>query len=227
MPNRFNASLLPDPQSEYVCWIDVMGTQSIMARSIKVTANFVYKLHATAVSCTETNVKLYPIMDGLYVSSPSKQSITNFIKYVFKTLADNFKNENVEHRFLIKGAMAYGPVIHGENVPDDACPILSQNQNYRGSLLLGLPMVNAYKSECMAPPFGIYIHESARIFSPPRTNPFHHVWLHWFSERERSGYLEAVLEYFQWCNTRPNSIQYKADRIEVHKAQAEEYFQAW
>ncbi len=225
MPNRFNASHLPEPQSEYICWIDVMGTQSIMSRSIKVTANYVFKLHATAVSCTQENVKLYPIMDGLYVSSPSKSAIQAFIKYVFKSLADNFKNESVEHRFLIKGSMAYGPVIHGENVPEAACPVLGQNQNYKGSLLLGLPMVNAFKSESLAPPFGIYIHESARTFSPPRTDPFHHVWMRWFNERDRNGYLTAIIEYFDWCKIRPNYIQYKSDRIDAHKKEAEEYFQ--
>ena len=225
MPNRFNARELPSPKSEYVCWIDVMGTQSIMARSIKVTANFVFKLHAAAVSCQVSNVKLYPIMDGLYVASPSKQAITDFIKYVFKTLADNFVSENIEHRFLIKGALAYGPVIHGDNVPDVACPVLSQNANYRASILLGLPMVNAFKSENLAPPFGVYIHESARTFSSSGTEPFHHVWLRWFQATSRQSYLDAVIAYFDWCLARPNYIQYAQDRIVVHKAQATEFFQ--
>jgi hypothetical protein len=41
----FNADHLPETASEYVAWVDVMGTQVSMSRSIKTTANFIFKLH--------------------------------------------------------------------------------------------------------------------------------------------------------------------------------------
>jgi hypothetical protein len=43
-PN-FHAGELPVSRSQYVGWIDAMGIQSAMGRSIDVAANFVFKLH--------------------------------------------------------------------------------------------------------------------------------------------------------------------------------------
>jgi hypothetical protein len=47
----FDSSGLPQiPPTEYVVWVDVMGTQSRMSRSLKQTANFIFKLHVAAIS---------------------------------------------------------------------------------------------------------------------------------------------------------------------------------
>jgi len=49
MPLGFNAGHLPEMASEYVAWVDVMGTQVSMSRSINATANFIFKLHIAAL----------------------------------------------------------------------------------------------------------------------------------------------------------------------------------
>jgi len=112
MPLIVNANHLPSPQNEYVCWIDAMGVQSMMSRSLKITANFIFKIHIAAVTSANDHVKLYPVMDGLYASSSDKNSIIGFIKDVFRAIADEFiQQQHIYYRFLIKGALAFGPVI--------------------------------------------------------------------------------------------------------------------
>jgi len=87
-------------------------------------------------------------------------------------------------------------------------------------------MVQACQSEKYAPPFGIYIHESARSFAPQDTEPIHHVWMKWFDEQNREGYLNGIKSYFDWFETKPNFMQYNSERIQEHKKMAEEYFGA-
>jgi hypothetical protein len=45
LPSRpnFNADGLPVSPTQYVGWIDAMGIQSVMGRSIDVAANFIFK----------------------------------------------------------------------------------------------------------------------------------------------------------------------------------------
>jgi len=54
----FNANKLLDPSNEYVCWIDVMGIKSSMERSIKISANFIYKLHIAAIEAPSDGLKI-------------------------------------------------------------------------------------------------------------------------------------------------------------------------
>lgn len=225
MSMKFYVNHLPDAKNEYVCWIDVMGIQSVMSVSLKRTANFVFKLHAAAVLHKQEDVMLYPIMDGLYCSSENKKSIIEFIKNLFSTIMDIFVSEkNMEYKFLIKGALAYGPVIHGKDIPSKASKELSKHEDYKNALLLGMPMVQSNQSEKYAPPFGIFIHESARAFAPVGDQPLHTVWFKWFEDEKKSAYSKAIEEYFQWCVGRANMIQYPKDRIPVHSELAKEYF---
>jgi hypothetical protein len=41
----------------------------------------------------------------------------------------------------------------------------------RQALLIGMPMIHAYQTERQAPPFGIFVHESARSFAPGNEVP--------------------------------------------------------
>ena len=53
LPLFFDKSKV-SPTNEYICWIDVMGSQSIMLRSLKIASNFVMKLHIAALRASET-----------------------------------------------------------------------------------------------------------------------------------------------------------------------------
>ena len=225
---HFNASHLPIARNAYVAWLDVMGVRATMARSLRITANFVYKLHIAALESPRVGVTLYPVMDGMYVVADDQVAIRAFLSEVLARTGTAFvKEANHGYQFVVKAAVAYGPVSHGRDLPRLASHALWDAESYRGSLLIGMPMVQAVQSELKAPPFGIYVHESARAFAPTGEKPLVHVWLPWFEPdwRNLARDLGAALEsYYDWCNAHADSIEYARDRIAVHRRQAAEYF---
>ncbi len=74
----FNAEALPNTVSEYVGWFDVVGTQSHLTQSHRRAANFFAKIYLVALRCRQDPVRLYPVMDGLYVTGPSRNSFFDF-----------------------------------------------------------------------------------------------------------------------------------------------------
>ena len=226
MPLTFDADHLPLASPEYVVWVDVMGIQVAMSRSLAKSANFIFKLHTAALQAPRTNIRLYPVMDGFYASSSSQSDILSFVNYVMSNVAREFIREtNMNHRFVVKGALAFGPVIHGNTVPQLASRTLHENQSYRDFLLLGLPMAQANSCERLAPPFGIYVHESARSFSPPESSPLTFIWWKWqHPDNEVWELLGTQLnEYFDWCEERVGAINYERSRIDAHRAMAKQY----
>ena len=231
MPLSFDADCLPDPSLEYVAWLDVMGIQVAMSRSLPISANFIFKLHTAALQAQCENVTLYPVMDGLYASSENKEGILGFLRSVFEQIAEEFIRERKQlHRFIVRGALAYGSVIHGGNIPEQASPVMHQNDNYRMRLLLGLPIVQANTTEKLAPPFGLYVHESAResVSSQKPRTPF--IWWQWRTQHKQgnvetwNSLRESLDEYFAWCSDRSDAIDYQASRIEDHRSKARQYF---
>ena len=228
MPLYFNAAHLPGPTNEYVAWIDVMGTQAAMSRSLSGTANFIFKLHTAALQSPHATLSLYPVMDGLYAASPNQQEMLEFLRSIFQSVAEEF-NQATEplHRFIIRAALAFGPCVHGRNVTQQSSQVLSANAAYRDSVLLGLPMVQAHVGESSAPPFGVFVHESARTFAPAGQSPLHHTWWRWSSQANQQSWttLAKILpEHLNWCETHALPIGYAAERILVHKEMVKQYF---
>ena len=228
MPLYFNAAHLPDPSSEYVAWVDVMGTQASMSTSLKVTANFVFKLHVAALQAPHPGVRIYPVMDGFYASSSTKNDILEFLRSVFSEVAATF-NAEAEHRFrfVIRGALAFGHVVHGSTLPANTSNTLAANAAYRDQILLGMPMVQAHLAEAGAPPFGINVHESARAFAPAGTDPLHDRWWSWDNGATHAIWtaLPTTLNaYYAWCEARALRIDYPRERIAVHRTMATQYF---
>ena len=227
MPLFFDERPLPEASPEYVVWVDVMGIQAIMSRSLSISANFIFKLHTAALEARNDAIIVYPIMDGFYASSPSQMSILEFLRNVFNRVADEVSNQDaIRHRFIIKGGLAFGPIIHGHNVPEEASRIMQDNAAYRDSLLLGLPMVQAHACERLAPPFGIYVHESARSFAPPDERPLRVVWWTWGNRNNPVWRQmdEKLTEYYDWCAARAGAIEYDQERIESHRLRMNQYF---
>lgn len=234
MPNHtnnqpfFDGNHLPAPINAYVAWIDVMGIQGIMSRSINISANFVFKLHIAALDAGQANVELYPVMDGVYAVSTDQAPMVQFLEFVFSRLADVFVSEaEMLHRFLVKGALAFRPVIHGASVPAAASNTLGNRVGYRNAILLGMPMIQAHLGERNAPPFGVYVHESARAFAPANQTPFHFAWWRWFAPARwlpLAQELKVQLPlYFDWCAARSQAISYEPDRIKYHRELAAQY----
>ena len=234
MPNHtqdkpfFDGNHLPAPINAYVAWIDVMGIQGTMSRSIVISANFGFKLHIAALDAGQGNMELYPVMDGIYAVTTDQACLVQFLEFVFSRLADVFvSTPDMHHRFLIKGALAFGPVIHGTAVPGPASHTLNNNVAYRNRILLGMPMIQSHLGERMAPPFGLFVHESARAFAPANQTPFRHAWWRWFGPTHwlaLSQELKTQLPvYFDWCAARSLAIAYEPDRIEAHRELAAQY----
>ena len=229
-PNKelhFHSRHLPSPTRAYVAWLDVMGVQAVMGRSLPVAANYVFKLHAAVNKEHVEEVVLYPVMDGVYIACRSGKRLLPFLARVFSRLAREFvSTERLDHRFVVRGGLAYGDIIHGSDVPDEASEDLARNARYRDALLLGLPMVQAHLGERNAPPFGIYIDESARTNAPESHSPLHHAWWPWFArdQIELAGTLGKELEaYYIWCEERAGAIDYKPERIASHRVMASQY----
>lgn len=218
---------VPDPTDEYVAWIDVMGIQSSMMRSLHTSANFIFKLHVAALEQKKTNMRLYPIMDGVYVATPDKEEMRSFLFEVFSRLAIGFNNETEnKYRFLAKAAVAFGPVIHGHNVNEHASVVLKDNPSYKDSILLGMPVVLANQGERLAPPFGISLHYSALSMATRDEIKWSHNWWSWFpfGSSPIAQALKSNLDsYFEWCENRAGAISYDPVRIKHHKAQAKQY----
>jgi hypothetical protein len=224
----FNAGHMPQPAPEYVAWVDVMGTQASMSAALKVAANFIFKLHIAALQAPHANVRIYPVMDGFYASAPGKDDMLEFLRSVFSEVAATFNAEAENRfRFVIRGALSYGPVVHGGALPPQCSPALAANGPYRDHLLLGMPMVQSHLSETHAPPFGVYVHESARAFAPPGQSPLIDRWWSWSSGATHATWaaLPTELEaYYDWCDARAGKIDYLAERIGVHRRTARQYF---
>ena len=221
-----NVRPISSGENEYVCWIDLMGTKSIMGHSLEMAANYICRLHAAILDSIDGTEQLYPMIDGMYITTPSKQSMLNFLRKVFKKLSQEFieASEN-QHRFIPKAAIAYGPVVHGKHITKKVNLALSENKTIKESLLFGIPVIAASQGERNAPPFGIYVDQSARMFAPSPTKPLPYIWYKWFNPKDaiRNQLKEKIENYYEWCLANYYTLTYSQDRIKEHKAMAMEY----
>lgn len=217
----FGDSDFPDMENEFVLWVDIMGTKNNMRGSVRTSSIFICKLHVAIMQAKSEGIHVYPMMDGAYVTSKDESKMSAFIKKLFNSLGDTLIEEDIDfHRFLIKGALAYGPVLHGNDIPNSCSNCLEENRNYVDSILLGIPMVQASKGEKDAPPFGIYCDESVRIAS----KEFAHRWYKWFSKTKAQQVARAVQSYFDYSKEHYYEIDYPIEKIEEHEEKAKQYF---
>jgi hypothetical protein len=222
----FDARGLPAARAQYVCWVDVMGMEAQMKRSIQVSANFVFKLHVAALAAATDKVMLYPIMDGLYACADTRADIEQFLTEVFRALVDLFSREKAPaFRFIARGAIAYGDVYHGREISNDASARLADRPEYRASIMLGPPIVDANRAEEDAPPFGIAIHPSARLTPKSGEHPYNRDWWPWWEDGfDGAGFMKRLEAHYEWCRNNSTRIGYLPSRIVVHEALATRYF---
>lgn len=222
----FNADELPEPSEEYVAWVDVMGIQSHMQRSINSAANFVFKLHVAALDSPRRNVTIYPIMDGFYATSTSRDDLQQFLLSVFRSLALLLASQTYAHfRFVMRGAVAFGLIYHGRDIGDDASKRLAENLDYRSAIFLGMPVVYAHVSERHAPPFGIYIHQTARETSEGKWTVDENGFWHWVGDKfDLEKFGNRLESYYDWCADKGWGIAYDPERVKEHRSQARAYF---
>lgn len=162
----FDGKQLPKANKNYVAFIDIMGTKSHMTRSTVTAANFIFKLHAAILDAWRNekyqDVFVYPVMDGAYITAARKEDIEKIIVRIYSGIAElQIKEPNPVHRFIIRGSVAFGEVIHGHNVPYSASKVFETDLSYKNNILLGPSMISAYSGESQASPFGVFIDDSA------------------------------------------------------------------
>jgi len=231
----FNEKELPKPRYEYVFFIDIMGTRNHMKKSVRETANYIFKLHAGIISAWREkpykNVFVYPVMDGAYITSGSKENMINILLRVFRSLSEGFLKEiNSSYLYLVRGSLSYGEVIHGHDVPYRASKAFEMSLGYKDEILLGSAMISAYDGERCAAPFGIYIDDSASRGKENRGGSFKPDWK-WFEDetlkvkenihRELSLKIQGYLESLK---IEEHPLHYSSDRIEKHIQLTKEYF---
>ena len=216
-------------KSRYVLWLDIMGSQGKMMRNVRTASIPLMKLHVAALNAkkkTAGGIDLFPVIDGMYAVSEHFASIRFFISDVFRSMAAEFLVLKDWERSVIRGAIAYGPVILGAECKEGAS--ILKESDYANSILLGMPLVQAYTAEKGAPPFGVHVHESVRAFGEVGTQRVTVPLWRWWSKnadsmRIAAALLPSLLSYFEWCRKNPIASGYAADRIDAHRILAEEY----
>lgn len=216
-------------KARYVLWVDIMGSQGKMLRNVRTAAIPLMKLHVAALGAkkkTLGGIELFPVIDGIYVVSEHFSSIAFFISDVFRSMAAEFLVLKNWERSIIRGAVAYGPVILGEECKGGS--LFLKESDYANGILLGMPLVQAYTAEREAPPFGVFVHESVRAFGQVGQHSINTpLWRWWTKNTENSKIAAALLpclhDYFGWSRSNPVASGYPTDRIEIHRVLAEEY----
>jgi hypothetical protein len=227
----FDSRNIADPTNKFVCWIDVMGSQGVMLRSLQTAANFLMKLHiASLTACQAYNVDIYPVIDGVYVCSNSLKRILGFINQVYARVAGDFISEEKHlYKVLIRSGVAYGPIVSGIDTISCSAELEGQEE-YLKRIFLGAPLSYAYQIEKKTAPFGVGIHESARFefdaINFPTTMANTH-WKWWRHPEEVPLSIElsnSLKKHYEWCLKHPVTLSYEKADIERHKTLVEEYF---
>lgn len=216
-----------NPSEEYVCWLDIMGTKSSMSESFEKSANFILRFHTSVLKAgTSKKIRVYPVMDGVYVVVRKLEDMIAFINRVMTSLAEVFLSEQNNHRFIVKGALAKGTLQHGSKISSEVSSDIAPKVGYKQHLLFGMPMIQAFNTEKNAPPFGIYIHESARTVKGLQGR-----YYFWHRDEEVSDNAdlqkqlkESLLEFLKWEEERHYYFELASAKFAEYEERVQEYF---
>lgn len=223
----FDQSRMAVTANQYVAWLDVMGTASTLQRSLPQAANFVCKLHSSCLNHLPAHgVAYYPMNDGAYLVGALDPILQTLRDVMIETAGVFLAEQDGLKRYMIRGAIAFGDVVHGSSAinglhAQQAQPVMVER------VLLGLPTASAYKGESNAAPFGIFLDQTARN-SAQTQFPFFKWWLPYrsaFRSHRKSALLNQIEAHLDWCLLHPIQSQYRPDRAELHRTLAREYFE--
>lgn len=87
--------------------------------------------------------------------------------------------------------------------------------------MCGLPMIQAFTAEYTAPPFGVYIHESAR--NPADLQGKYYGWVAQ-NGLDKQKLLNCIISYFNCCDYFNHYLEIDSGKIELYKKLAKEFF---
>jgi hypothetical protein len=182
---NFSSENLASAENCYVGWLDLMGAGHIMGTSVHKSANFLVRLHMAvehAKMQSGFDLKTLPINDGIFIISPEKGPLITVIRHAMILLAARFIATPRQHdKCLMKGGIAFGPVYAGEKLRSGIFrKKLRERPEYLERLWFGPPIIQAYRIESAASPYGVAIHESARAFAPLNEKPFQMNYMQWW-----------------------------------------------
>ena len=161
--------------------------------------------------CTKPASKYgYPVVDGIYATHSDARALQRWLKITMHMLAACLLCEdNPLHMFLVRGALAFGPVFEGALVNNDYTGnaggthtnyTIANNRNHWEHILVGLPLVHVYEEESKAAPFGIWVHESARTYPAPGQRMRCTHWNWWLFEPDATDMelAEALHQKMVW-----------------------------
>lgn len=212
---------------EYVCWLDIMGTKSSMSESFEKSANFILRFHTAVLKAAiSKKVRVYPVMDGVYVVVKNLDDMRAALDKIMTCLAEVFLSETNNHRFVVKGALAKGIIQHGSKISAEIAEDIAPRVGYKRHLLFGMPMIQAFISEKQAPPFGIYIHESARTVGGLQGR-----YYYWrrdvnFSTNAslQSQLKEELISFFDWGGKHCYYFELEESKFNEYQKRVKEYY---
>jgi hypothetical protein len=195
----------------------------------------------------QSDTCLYAVMDGVFVACTSHEEMVHIIRSAFGLLAQEFvAGRGFQKMFMVRAGLAFGPTIHGRNTPGlaffgdfgdgAAYPQEDYEQSrmpgVKNQLMLSPAMAWAHDVEHTAPPFGIFVHESAQAMPQSvaaQDRGFNSYLFRWWTsddDSRRLASLTANQVVFYLSHARKNSLAlgYSEDRIARHERMAREYF---
>ena len=238
----YSSQNLGMPGNYYVGWLDVMGAGSLMQTSMQKTANCLVRLHMSvelARQDTGFGGRIVTINDGVFVITDSKAELMSLFQTIMIHLAARFiETIREQDRFLVRGGIAYGPVIFGSDLEDGIGPKKARRRNFLSQIQFGPAISLAYKAESSAPPFGIHVDVSARSFSSAGARPFQQKqWLWWQSVDGnpslknlpsltdlRDCLALRLEEYFDWLESSLVHFDLKKEKLDAYRQACTQYF---
>lgn len=221
----FHVTQIKDFEDRYVLFVDIMGMKTTMFRSFNRSTIFMGKFHSclSKLAKDSSEIVVFPVMDGAYVVAKEYDQIVEFIRNMYVRIARIFiLTKNNSERFLIRGGLAYGPVVLGEDITGAVSPALGNEEQYKSKLLFGLPVILAYEGESKASPFGVYLDATIRI---KMRNVVSGVRLKWcFCPSLQNKLAKEADSYFNWASQHAKELLYSEDRISAHHEMAKQFF---
>ncbi len=123
-------------------------------------------------------------------------------------------------------------MIHGTDIPDDAIAEGADIRDTRDAILLSPAMVLAYHAEAHAPPFGIFVDDSAKTFpqltDADDTGFISNLYQWWRDDEEATAVAlllyEQIKFYMDKAKVHSVGMGYPLERILQHETLATEYF---
>lgn len=127
---------------------------------------------------------------------------------------------------MVKGALAKGIIQHGSKISAEIAEDIAPRVGYKRHLLFGMPMIQAFISEKQAPPFGIYIHESARTVGGLQGRYYY--WRRDVNFSTNAGLQsqlkEELISFFDWGGKHCYYFELEESKFNEYQKRVKEYY---